>query len=266
MTTQPNTKCTCPSGDGSLRWPCPKHSPAAAQEAVVWQWRCPRADTDWSDCDKSLYDELRKAIGGEAGEMNGLRYEVRALYAAPVTAAPDAEFPAFLRDVATAAELVRTGGQSKQLATRLREGVSKRQQPARRKPASTPAAPGIDRAVHTGLLQRARALFDQDREYALERGDSHHAGQCTKDIARIDVLIDASPKGGSDARDAARWRYIRRKLCLTGNGDGTCGMQAINLPRSIPGWPDPGDDVVSFCEAAIDAAMQAQASDAEVRP
>lgn len=61
---------------------------AAAQEAVVWQWRCPRADTDWSDCDKSLYDELRKAIGGEAGEMNGLRYEVRALYAAPVTAAP----------------------------------------------------------------------------------------------------------------------------------------------------------------------------------
>ncbi|HBN55015.1 MAG TPA: hypothetical protein DD456_13600, partial [Stenotrophomonas sp.] len=65
--------------------------PAAAQEAVVWQWRCPRADTDWSDCDKSLYDELRKAIGGEAGEMNGLRYEVRALYAAPVapvTAAP----------------------------------------------------------------------------------------------------------------------------------------------------------------------------------
>ncbi|WP_313214485.1 hypothetical protein [Stenotrophomonas acidaminiphila] len=161
MTTQPNTKCTCPSGDGSLRWPCPKHSPAAAQEAVVWQWRCPRADTDWSDCDKSLYDELRKAIGGEAGEMNGLRYEVRALYAAPVT-----------------------------------------------------AAPGIDLAGKSGLLRRARSLFDQDREYALERGDSHHAGQCTKDIASIDALIDASPKGGSEAQPMF---YIQDTRGFVGN-------------------------------------------------
>ncbi len=78
--------------------------------------------------------------------------------------------------------------------------------------------------------------------------------------------LQDSPKGGSEARDAARWRYVRRKLCLTGNGDGTCGMQAINLPGSIPGWPDTSDDVVGFCEAAIDAAMQAQAGDAEVQP
>lgn len=83
----------------------------------------------------------------------------------------------------------------------------------------------------------------------------------------VDGYVPAdSPKGGSDARDAARWRYVRRKLCLTGNGDGTCGMQAINLPWSIPGWPDTSDDVVGFCEAAIDAAMQTQAGDAEVQP
>ena len=83
----------------------------------------------------------------------------------------------------------------------------------------------------------------------------------------VDGYVPAdSPKGGSDTRDAARWRYVRRKLCLTGNGDGTCGMQAINLPESIPGWPDTSDDVVGFCEAAIDAAMQAQAGDAEVQP
>jgi len=54
--------------------------------------------------------------------------------------------------------------------------------------------------------------------------------------------------------DAARWRYIRRKLCLTGNGDGTCTMQAINLPESITGWPE-SEKVAEFCDAAIDAEL-----------
>ena len=53
--------------------------------------------------------------------------------------------------------------------------------------------------------------------------------------------------------DAARYRWLRRKFCLTGNGDGTCAMQAINLPAAMPGWPEPGD-VETFCDAAIDAA------------
>lgn len=59
----------------------------------------------------------------------------------------------------------------------------------------------------------------------------------------------------ADARDAARWRYIRRRLCLTGNGDGTCAMQAVNLPASIKGWPEVGQ-VAEFCDAAIDAALK----------
>lgn len=50
--------------------------------------------------------------------------------------------------------------------------------------------------------------------------------------------------------DAERWRYIRRKLCLTGNGDGTCAMQAINLPAAIQGWPEP-EQVAEFCDAAM---------------
>lgn len=58
--------------------------------------------------------------------------------------------------------------------------------------------------------------------------------------------------------DAERWRYIRRKLCLTGNGDGTCAMQAINLPGVILGWPEPAADVAGFCDAVIDAAMGKQ--------
>ena len=76
------------------------------------------------------------------------------------------------------------------------------------------AAPGIDLAGKSGLLRRARSLFDQDREYALERGDSHHAGQCTKDIASIDALIDASPKGGSEAQPMF---YIQDTRGFVGN-------------------------------------------------
>lgn len=29
-TTIENLRCTCPSGDGSLRWPCPRHPPESA--------------------------------------------------------------------------------------------------------------------------------------------------------------------------------------------------------------------------------------------
>ena len=56
-------------------------------------------------------------------------------------------------------------------------------------------------------------------------------------------------------KDAERWKYARRKMCFTGNGDGTCMMHGINLPAAIPGWPDPGK-VEEFCDAAIDAAMK----------
>jgi len=59
--------------------------------------------------------------------------------------------------------------------------------------------------------------------------------------------------------DAERWRYIRRNLCLSGNGDGTCAMQALNLPASIVGWPEPGE-AADFCDAAIDAAIREERS------
>lgn len=29
--------CTCPSGDGSLRWPCPKHPPEILQTPGGWR-------------------------------------------------------------------------------------------------------------------------------------------------------------------------------------------------------------------------------------
>ena len=54
--------------------------------------------------------------------------------------------------------------------------------------------------------------------------------------------------------DASRWQYMRRKLCITSNGDGTCAIQALNLPAAIRGRPFPTEDVAAFCDAAIDAA------------
>lgn len=77
---------------------------------------------------------------------------------------------------------------------------------------------------------------------------------------RLNELADEFAAALEAAReDAERWRYIRRKLCLTGNGDGTCAMQAINLPANIQGWPEPGQ-VAEFCDAAIDAAIEAAMS------
>lgn len=87
-----------------------------------------------------------------------------------------------------------------------------------------------------------------------------------RDVARLYAKYDAlrkelealkcSPQ--PDARDAERWRFIKRKLCLTGNGDGTCAMQALNLPARILGWPDVGElAIAQFLDGAIDAAIAA---------
>lgn len=83
------------------------------------------------------------------------------------------------------------------------------------------------------------------------------------DVARVlaesrsELYIAESPR--PEITDAERWRYIRRKLCLSGNGDGTCAMQALNLPASIVGWPEPGE-AADFCDAAIDAAIREERS------
>ena len=67
-----------------------------------------------------------------------------------------------------------------------------------------------------------------------------------------------NPEPQADTRDAERWRFIKRKLCLTGNGDGTCAMQALNLPARILGWPDVGElAIAKFLDGAIDAAIAA---------
>jgi len=34
-TSSPESRCTCPTGDGSLRWPCPQHLPRAVERAAA---------------------------------------------------------------------------------------------------------------------------------------------------------------------------------------------------------------------------------------
>lgn len=85
--------------------------------------------------------------------------------------------------------------------------------------------------------------------YELAMGDEMSSRQFYANTQRLAAALEAARE------DAERWRYIRRKLCLTGNGDGTCAMQAINLPAAIQGLPEPGQ-VAEFCDAAIDAALR----------
>ncbi|WP_052236186.1 hypothetical protein [Bordetella avium] len=115
-----------------------------------------------------------------------------------------------------------------------------------------------------------------DERAAFEKWYARYAEEACREYGGLDItnpkgtadeawqaraaLASAHAADARDALDAARWRFIRRKLCLCGNGDGTCAMHAINLPASIPGWPEPGDAVAEFCDAAIDAAIAAQQS------
>ena len=72
-------------------------------------------------------------------------------------------------------------------------------------------------------------------------------------VAELRAKADAAERrvGELEANDR-RYRFLRRKLCVTGNGDGTCAMQAINLPHRIHGWPEHGEHE-QFFDAAIDS-------------
>ncbi|MEK7945764.1 hypothetical protein WKR98_13490 [Pigmentiphaga sp. YJ18] len=98
--------------------------------------------------------------------------------------------------------------------------------------------------VPTHLLERLRYHATDTMNTAFSRSTMTEALQYLE--------AAQAPTANGDALDAARWRYMRRKLCLTGNGDGTCAMHAINLPAAIRGWPEPGE-VAEFCDAAVDA-------------
>lgn len=124
------------------------------------------------------------------------------------------------------------------------------------------AAPGVSTVEDARDAVPADVMAALDRmctplDTSVLKGATAEADAFCMQLIRDYILRRPAPAAG-DAQDAARWRFVRHKLCLTGNGDGTCAMHAINLPASIPGWPEPGDAVAEFCDAAIDAALAAQ--------
>ena len=196
--------------------------PAAAQEAVA---HLPRRSIDWLHGLHSANDATRKA---DAYNRPVPDEQTIPVYAAPVTAAP-ARLVEAARDVI---EAIRAIPEADLLALdddpHPPSSLSVHADDLEAALASTPAVPGIDLAGKSGLLRRARSLFDQDREYALERGDSHHAGQCTKDIAGIDALIDASPNGISEPAAGTNKSHL-----LELAGDLTAGFMEADEQREL---------------------------------
>ncbi len=222
MTTQPNTKCTCPSGDGSLRWPCPKHPPAAAQEAVAY-WRVTfRMYPENSDCcetfvrgpDRPTLDTL--GISPRPVQITSME----PYFAAPVTAAPAEMSPEFT-DTARAAiawVLWHHQGASSPVGQPLRFAlgmgqyepladwrIAEAKRYAEWAGATTakfhearptpPAAPGIDL---TPLWRLSDAWLKEPEGERQSPGENRLRWAMAKELRDALTLLDASPKGGSD--------------------------------------------------------------------
>ncbi|WP_313248940.1 hypothetical protein [Stenotrophomonas acidaminiphila] len=160
--------------------------PAAAQEAVAWQRRYIKTGGPWYSISKEIYETTKN------GEWAG-RYEVRELYAAPVTAAPaDAEEDAYVIDQMgkLLAEIAVIVNGPEPAGTRW----SYHDLPAKVQAlATTPAAPGIDLEPFRRLVE-----WNYDSEFsAYENGfrTEEQREVAEAERKRLLALIDASPKG-----------------------------------------------------------------------
>ncbi len=138
--------------------------------------------------------------------------------------------------------------------------------------AITPAAPGIDMTPFRLLVEGCEAEFTGAETEELEPDDSkvsYPEDRCHITFGMIRnarKALDASPNGGSEARDAARLDW------LDANGftayrqvdpiDGLSGHCVVVHETMTPRRGNVYDTI----RGAIDAAMQAQAGDAEVQP
>lgn len=119
------------------------------------------------------------------------------------------------------------------------------------------------RELLAGVSAPAAQAESQPVAWRYQTPTGWHATTDTSAAARVNKHhaiqpLYVAPPPQADALDAERWRFIKRKLCLSGNGDGTCAMQALNLPARILGWPDVGElAIAQFLDAAIDAAIAA---------
>lgn len=79
-----------------------------------------------------------------------------------------------------------------------------------------------------------------------------------KPVAPLYTHPSAPPT--EEAEQAAMYRWLRKKMCFTGNGDSTASMHALNLPRSMR-WPE-----VGHVELAVDVAIRSAMQSKEVKP
>lgn len=209
MTMQPNNKCTCPSGDGSLRWPCPVHPAASAHEAVgeVYQGSARRPQA-------KLNAEL--PVGTK-------------LYAAPVTAAPAAEFPLTLRGLIAYGQTAANPSQGA-VPSHMRDLIGQMVPHLKRLDeieSRTPAAPGID--------------LSEVPRYTLAHGDftsemlEHSQGAWVRLGDVESALLDASPKGGSDP-----WRGLYASERTPNRDEYGCFYHP-----DIPSWDDEREESIA---------------------
>lgn len=304
--------CTCPSGDGSLRWPCPVHT-AGVHGAVakvgsdhfrsIVDWLGPipppntllyAAPVSAAPAD-NLHAHLLHMLGAkdheDAGRIIGelhaatMRtpaaqeavYEIShvspmnfggfcaqiitptklergtKLYAAPVTAAPgiDLRQPVAYLDLGAGGYVDVGSSLSDEQLAELPKG---------RHMLGIIGTYGVDGYVPAdspkgdpehGRIDPSWSLHDRV-EFALrDAGFDLDEAAFVAEAASVANGDLESPKGGSEARDAARYRWLREF--------------AVNGSIGIPfhGWLN-CDEPASEWDSAIDAAMQA--GDAEVQP
>lgn len=231
--------------------------PAAAPEAVGWQWRWLDTDNTWSEwADGGSRKEIDARIARWKADGEDHRMQVRPVFAAPVTAAPVATIVAAMRNFADVADRCQiteanAGSVIRTWADQLE--------------ASTPAAPGID----------LRSLLDCWRNRS-SRSGAFAASVIDRNIRELEELIDASPKdeleswkrgtkacaevlgqvmrqtqdspkGGSEARDSVLAALV----------EAATAVERADADGELT------DDLVDRLRAARDAA---QAGDAEVQP
>lgn len=72
---QAEPKCTCPSGDGSLRWPCPVHPPTGNSPVIPDDWKLVPVDATRAMIDAARrveeegYDAMHKAMIAAAPKL-----------------------------------------------------------------------------------------------------------------------------------------------------------------------------------------------------
>ena len=151
-------------------------------------------------------------------------------------------------------ESVGAGGVSAQRVTQGKDHIAQ--------PLEMVAAPGVLPEPEAYLFQHeetGQTMFVEAHqvEWGFEANNPRLqkiSGVYTEQQVRELLATGGQPQ--ADAQDAERYRFIKRKLSLIGNGDGTCAMQALNLPARILGWPDVGElAIAQFLDAAIDAAI-----------